>query len=203
MSKRSERERYKATSSTSHNRKRSPRRFLCHRITKTIVQKKEIKKAIKQENKDKKGLNSCFINCMLYNVPNFIGCFSQDQLQTLVIRSLPVSLIVNLDTSSSSGSHWIALRIAKKTLEIFDPLGFNVSKWPGKIPYFLFQFLHKFSVHRRVLISREIQPDNSTLCGFYCIFFLYYRLTHTFHDCTKPFSRKQLRKNDIILQNLF
>ena len=203
MSQRSKGKRVPTPDSTPIDRPRSRRRFLCHRTSKALIQRVEIQRAIHKEKRDKTGLAGCQINCILYNIPNFIGCFAQDELKTLIIRSLPVSLIANLDHSGSEGSHWIALRISQKSLEIFDPLGFNVNRWPGKIPYFLLHFLHKFSIHRRVYISKEIQPDNSTLCGFYCIFFLYYRLSHTFTDCLKPFSLTNLGKNDDILETLF
>ena len=163
--------------------------------------KAEIKKEIQKTYKRKEGLSDCKINRFLQSVPNFLGCFAQDQLRSLVIHSLPVTLIVNFDNSTSSGSHWVAVRIDKKTIEIFDTLGFNTFHWP-KIPYFFLYFLHKYSNRRTVKISQEIQPVGSSLCGFYCVFFVFHRLFHTFSDCTKSFSAK-LYKNDLILINLF
>ena len=165
------------------------------------IDKIKIQKEIQKEYKTKNGLTNFKIDALLRNFPHFIGCFAEDELQYLIIRSLPVSLIVNFDHSGLGGSHWIAIRIDKKRLEIFDPLGFNVRRWP-RIPYFLLDFLHKFSSHRKVFISREIQPLHSTLCGFYCIFFLYFRSFNTFHNCSRIFSL-MLYKNDKILTNLF
>ena len=163
--------------------------------------KKEIKKQIKASTVKKVGITACKINCILSRAPNFLGCFAQDELTSLTICSLPVYLIVNFDHSYSSGTHWIALRISKRYLEIFDPLGFNALRWPN-IPHFLLDFLHKFSIHRRILISKEIQPYASTLCGFYCIYFIVYRSANTFSNCNNLFSLN-LYKNDKILTNFY
>ena len=189
--------------SSSITQKRETRRYLCHRRFKTILPKEEIYRKIQLAHKNKTGLNTCEIDCFLYNLPNYLGCFSQDALANLAIRSLPVSLIVNLDTSSMAGSHWIALVIRKRTIEVFDPFGFNFQKWPPVTSRILIDFLHKFALRRRVFISRDIQSVNSTLCGFYCIFFLYFRLTHSFRDCTNYFSVTNLDINDDILVDSF
>lgn len=162
---------------------------------------RQIQKEIKIENFKKKGITSNKINSLLSCSSNFLGCFAQDELSSLTIQSLPVYLIINFDHRLSSGTHWIAIRISKKKLEIFDPLGFNVLRWPN-FPHLLLDFLHKFSLHRRIMISKEIQPRRSTLCGFYCVFFVLYRQDNLFSSCVNVFSNK-LRKNDKILINLF
>lgn len=161
----------------------------------------KIQKEMSVASKNKTGLSEKNISCFLSKASNFLGCFAQDQLSSLVIKTLPVFIIVNFDHSYSSGTHWVALKIGKNTLEIFDPLGFNSLRWPN-IPHFLLHFLHRYSKHRFIEISKEIQPYNSTLCGFYCVFFVLYRSTHKFTDCNKIFSAK-LYKNDKILYNVF
>ena len=164
------------------------------------VNKRKVKEIIKKEKVKKKGLSSNQINSILSNTPNFLGCFAQDELTSLS-SSLPVYMIVNFDNSYSNGSHWIALRIDKLRLEIFDPLGFNSLRWPST-PHLLLDFLHKYSSTRRILTSKEIQPYSSTLCGLYCVFFIIYRSVHTFSTCTRYFST-DLKKNDQILLNFF
>ena len=163
--------------------------------------KTKIKKAIRRETKQKKGLDASKIQCFLADSHNFLGCFAQDELKSVNISSLPVFLIVNFDHSYSTGTHWIAIHISERKLEIFDPLGFNALRWPN-VPHFMLDFLHKFSLHRQIFLSKEIQPFNSTLCGFYCIFFVLYRSNHNFNACNKLFSAK-LYKNDKILYNIF
>jgi len=172
-----------------------------HKEKNSTINKIEIKKEIKKESKTKSGISNLKILYFLRKFPHFLGCFAEDELKSLQIKSLPLSFIVNIDHSGLNGSHWILIRIDRKRLEIFDPLGFNIRRWP-RIPYFLLDFLHKFSIRRKVYITREIQPFTSTLCGFYCIFFIYYRTFNSFFDCTRLFSNK-LYKNDHILINLF
>ena len=173
------------------------------RVKKTpcSIDKIKIQESIKAEANKKEGIDSNQINGFLKDCPHFLGCFAQDELQYLSIRTLPVFLIVNFDYDYSSGTHWIALRIDKRRLEIFDSLGFNTLRWPN-IPHCLLDFLHKYSIRRQICLSNEIQPYNSTLCGFYCIFFIHNRISHTFSNCNKLFS-DQLYKNDKILYNLF
>ena len=161
----------------------------------------KIRKEIAIKTVKKTGLSDTKIECFLSNSSHFLGCFAQDELRNITIKSLPIFLIVNLDHSYSEGTHWIALRIDETSLEIFDSLGFNFLRWPN-IPHFLLDFLNKYSKNRKILISNELQPYNSTLCGFYCIFFVLYRATNTFSSCNNIFSN-QLYKNDKILVNFF
>ena len=81
----------------------------------------------------------------------------------------PLNLI---GMSSEDKKKCSSLNFHQNKLEIFDPLGFNVQRWPN-IPHHLLDFLHKFSLHRNIRISKEIQPLKSTLCGFYCVFFIF------------------------------
>ena len=147
----------------------------------------EIKKAIKQENKTKEGVASKTINKFLADVPNFYGCFASNELDNLLIDSLPFSLIVNFDLSGSQGSHWIALHISKRRIEFFDPLGFDLDSWPT-FPSKLIRFIQNLSYRRELVISRRLQPENSTLCGFYCIYFIFLRQTNSFNQITNTFS---------------
>ena len=49
--------------------------------------------------KTKKGLNSEFLTQSLKCLPNFIGCYAENQLSSLVITQYPTFLIVNTDSS--------------------------------------------------------------------------------------------------------
>ena len=161
----------------------------------------KIVKEIQKQIKIKKSLSATKINCLLAKEYNFLECFADDDLSSLVVQSFPAFLIVNLDKSSQLGSHWICLRIDRKTIEIFDPLGFNTRLWPHK-PFHLLNFLHNFSFTRDLLFSVQIQPVNSFLCGFYCVFFILMRATFSLRNIQRKFSRK-LYKNDSVLKFLF
>ena len=172
----------------------------CHK-TKTKKNKTQKIKEIVKDIRQKKEASAEKINSFLCNVPNFIGCFADDELKNLSIQSFPAFLICNLDHSSQIGSHWICLRVDRKTVEIFDPLGFNTELWP-KLPFFLLNYLRNLSFQKQILFSRHIQPIKSLLCGYYCIFYVLTRQNHSFNQIVKMFSL-HLYKNDSVLTYLF
>ena len=121
---------------------------------------REIQKQIRKSQKSKTGTSSSKIKSLLTCVPNFIGCFAEDELPQMRFNSFPCFLIVNIDSSSMPGSHWISLGVFKNRIEIFDPLGFKFLNW-SRIPCHLLNLLHRLSQHRRVFISKRIQSDKS------------------------------------------
>ena len=48
--------------------------------------------------KTKEGLNSRFLTQSLKCLPNFIGCFAENQLSSLIITQYPTYLIANVDS---------------------------------------------------------------------------------------------------------
>ena len=154
---------------------------------------RSLKKEIKNVKESKIGLSTTFLCSFLKNCPNFIGAFAQDKLENLEIRQLPVSFIVNLDLSNKSGSHWIAVNLSENSVEVWDSLAFPKS-YLKKYGKYLLVFLKQFKTGRSFLTCQKIQPDVSHLCGFYCIFFLIYRQTHSFEECKLYFT--DITKND-------
>ena len=154
--------------------------------------------------KTKKGLNSEFLTQSLKCLPNFIGCYAENQLSSLVITQYPTFLIVNTDSSQMKGSHWLAIGVFKTSIEIFDPLGFTIFNW-SRVPCSLLDFLHRMSVTRRVQVSSRVQPSNSHLCGFYCIFYLILRSFVSMRTVNSFFCllHSKLYKNDSILYKFF
>jgi len=161
---------------------------------------REIQKQIRKSQKIKAGTSSAKINSLLTCIPNFIGCYAEDQLSTIIFNSFPCFLIVNIDSSSMPGSHWIALGVFKRRIEIFDPLGFKFLNW-SRIPCHLLKLLHRLSQHRRVNIARRIQSNKSTLCAFYCVYYCIFRSLVPFSKICQPFRR--LKENDEILIKQF
>ena len=153
----------------------------------------------KQMQASSKGLTSDEITYFLGSTRNFLGVYAQDEIKNLSVSQYPSFLIINLDSSSSKGSHWIAAGIFRTHLEIFDSLGFNIFTWPH-IPCDLLRFLLKFSVGRQVLVSKRLQSDSSTLCGIYCVFFILARITLRFKQIQDIFTAN-LQQNDKILIN--
>ena len=65
-------------------------------------------------------LSNIFINNLLKNYKNFIGCYSKDQIKLIENNK---SIIMNLQNSYESGSHWIALKRVNNTIFVFDSFG--------------------------------------------------------------------------------
>lgn len=161
----------------------------------------ELKEKIKTCKKTRQGLHRNKILDFLKCAPSFIGCFAEDELEGLSIQSFPSYLIVNVDQSNMSGSHWIAIGIFRDTIEIFDSLGLQLFNW-SRIPCQLLSFLHYFAQSRDVISLKRIQSDTSTLCGFYCILYVVYRPFSTFSRLQKLFGPK-FSANDSILIKFF
>ena len=157
----------------------------------------QIQKAIKT----KKGLNSVIITKLLKCSPHFIGCFAEDEVHSLHLGSLPCFMIVNLDSSYMSGSHWIAIGIFKNKIEIFDSLGFDIFNWP-RIPCKLMNLLQRAAVFKKVRISKRLQSNSSTLCALYSVFYVLFRPHFSFKLLQNFFSSK-LSRNDSRLLKLF
>ena len=130
----------------------------------------KIQKALIKTLKKKTGLNQSTINSFLSCCPNFIGCFGQDELKKLKLKSFPLTLIVNTENSFQKGSHWIMIYISKKYIEVFCPLGFQVLKY-STIPCDLLDFLHLHSRLKTIRVFKRVQSDSSRLCGYFCVLF--------------------------------
>ena len=153
---------------------------------------------IKKVQKAKNGLTGQQITKWLSCSPNFIGCFAENELDKLTITSFPCYLIVNIDSNTLNGSHWIALGIFNDTIEIFDPLGFDIFNW-SHVPCHLLDFLHRLSVTRYVHTAPKIQSGGH-LCGFYAIFYVIVRKYISFDCISNIFCTKF---NDKILYEFF
>ena len=98
--------------------------------------------------------------------------------------------------------NWVHIRLMfESEVEIFDSLGFNVLNWP-RIPTRLLSFLHRLAIFKKVYCSKRLQPEFSTLCGFYCIFYVKFRPFFPFSFLENIFTAK-LESNDLKLLKIF
>ena len=156
-----------------------------------------IRKAIRKAKKTSKGL-SCGKILKLTNCwPRFIGCFSQNDLLSLSFNIKPVFLMVHI---GHDRGHWIALGVFDDKIEVFDPLGFKIFDWPS-IPCGLLNFLYTHSTNKKLVLAGKVQPDDSKLCGFYCLFYLYKRHFYSLSKIESLLSN--LSTNDDKLADLF
>ena len=162
----------------------------CHRQFKTKIKEKTFK------------MSARFITKALKCSPNFIGCFAENQLKSLTVTQFPCFLIVNVDSTETSGSHWLAIGIFKNSIEIFDPLGFTIFNW-ARVPCDLLEFLHRMSLTRQVRVSPRIQSNQSTYCGFYCIFYIILRRFTVLRNIVARFSivfSKMIQNDNVLIQ---
>ena len=154
--------------------------------------------------KTQKGLTAQDLNNILNCLPNYIGCFAENQFSNIIINQFPAFIIANVDSYHMKGSHWLAIGIFENTIEIFDPLGFKIFNW-NRIPCSLLNFLHRMSITRKVIVSPRIQPPKSNLCGYYCIFYLLLRSITTMRRIMSYFYivNSKLYRNDLLLSKFF
>jgi len=96
----------------------------------------------------------------LRNVDRFIGVYSIDTFPHVNDGKM----VINLDTSNLSGSHWVALDISKYYITYFD-------SFAHPIPIVI---LNKILIYNlKLYISRlPLQSYLETNCGEHCINFL-------------------------------
>ena len=160
---------------------------------------KKLKTKIKAKTNQ---MSASFITKALKCSPNFIGCFAENQLKSLTVTQFPCFLIVNVDSTDTSGSHWLAIGIFKNSIEIFDPLGFTIFNW-ARVPCDLLDFLHRMSLTRQVRVSPRIQSDQSSYCGFYCIFYIILRRFTVLRNIVARFSivfSKMIQNDNVLIQ---
>ncbi|MBM3939130.1 MAG: hypothetical protein FJ333_10840 [Sphingomonadales bacterium] len=80
------------------------------------------------------------------------------------------SLIINTDLSTGPGIHWYCVVRIHDVLECFDSLSVSPEKKIFLESHFNFKGL-KFIAYN----STQLQPLESSLCGQYCLFYLYER----------------------------
>ena len=175
------------------------------KLTKTRFKTKNslarIKETAEKAIEAKKGISCQEILSLTKSFPHFIGCFAQDVVTDLQFRSKPIYFLVNTDSLGSKGSHWIAIGLFHESIEVFDPLGFEIFNW-STIPCSLLKFIHKHSANRKLLIADKVQSKSSTLCGFYCLFYVLNRPFMSFSQIMSCFSTV-CSENDKLLPLLF
>lgn len=156
--------------------------------------KEKIKKA------KKRPLSGRDLTDLLQNQREFIGVCASDQICNLKLHQFPCYFIINIAESSISNGHWIAIRISKSHVEIFDSLGCNPANW-GHYPRTLLSFLQCYSYSHKFELSPVLQSSQSNMCGLYCVFFIVYRCNFSFSCLLDKFTQN-LNKNDKILLHL-
>jgi hypothetical protein len=104
---------------------------------------------------------------------HFEGVYPLNKLPFLHWRSRkPLGLIVNTDTADLPGKHWVAcLLLPDGRGECFDSFG---QIPPPRVQFWMNKHCLRSWTYNRI----TFQSPLSTLCGAYCIYYLYYRIVH-------------------------
>lgn len=99
-------------------------------------------------------------------IPDFIGVYAIDDLPK-TNKHGDYSLIVNTDTQNLPGTHWLAVIVrSDKEGYVFDSFG-------GPPPLQLQNWLNQHCANWSTNL-RQVQSVDSNLCGYYCIYFLWF-----------------------------
>ena len=133
-------------------------------------------------------MSNIFINDLLKDFKNFIGCYSKDQIPLIENNKI---IIINLQSSNQSGSHWIALKMANNTVFVFDSFGL------GYLPTSIFNIYKNFRI---VTSIYKIQDITSNLCGMFCILFILYDIKskNDFMNFLTLFNSNDFLNNELI-----
>ena len=112
----------------------------------------------------------------------FVGVFAADQLPE---KKFPGAYIVNTDNSSGPGQHWVAMFCYDHKIECFDSFG----QYPGDCNPHISNWLDPVY---QIIHNRQLQSNDTSVCGQYCLFFLLLRAHgYTFEDTLSAFNRKR------------
>ena len=105
----------------------------------------------------------------------FRGVLPKNQLPTNLNNKKCHSYIVNLDKFGYPGSHWVAFFIDHHYVYYFDSYGIN-----PQIDEYIMNFSNNLFRDKLLYSDTQIQSTTSSVCGLYCIYFLYIMNTKLF-----------------------
>lgn len=113
-----------------------------------------------------------------------------------IYTQTPTYIISNLDPDTKPGSHWIAIHIDENGFgQYFDSY--------GRPPRRYHQSFLKRNSRQWNFNSNRIQHDWSSVCGQYCLMYLYFKFNgNSMFDFTKRFDANTV-SNDILLYDMF
>jgi hypothetical protein len=128
------------------------------------------------------------------NRKQFLGCFPLDQLPDFPTQ-FPKSCIINTQTSTKVGEHWIALILTNKHCFYFDSFG---------LPIIDQRIIEYLNPHYTIVRYSDvcIQHIESDKCGEFCIVFVtQVNSKITYEKFISQFNLEDVRENDNIIEN--
>ena len=119
-----------------------------------------------------------FIHRVVETNDLFKGVYAKDELQSFVhLEKCSYFIIVNSDYARDDGKHWVLFfyDCFKKEMDFFDSSGNELDYYGCEF----WNFVMKTDVKYCNLLMSNIQPLNTVTCGFYCLFFAFYKCCTT------------------------
>lgn len=119
-------------------------------------------------------MNSNEINAILkndrYTKHVFQGVYATDQIPD--VKSFPCSFVINSQPHYEQGLHWLVMHFPNKdsSVEFFDSFG----KSPDYYGHYFLDYMHENNLNYKSSIV-SLQDNSSRVCGYYCVFYIYYR----------------------------
>ena len=144
--------------------------------------------------------------CAIFSI-NLVAVLAKDELK----KYTPVEggYIINIGNLNTGGTHWVCFIIDESYIVYFDSFGVRP---PDDVKRFIYRFNFKSHVNGIIYSTQQIQGLKSNLCGYYCIYCLwYFTVLHRdnndykklINGHSKLYSLVKLKLNDKILQKLF
>ena len=126
---------------------------------------------------------------------SFSGVYACDELTSIEINKYPKSFVVNTDPMELPGTHWIAIYFNEQMKgEFFDSYG----RHPIHYNKHFLDFMNRIAVeweHNKI----QLQSAFSTVCGQYCIYFLYHRCRkRSMSTIVNSFVNDKLRNDQLV-----
>ena len=125
---------------------------------------------------------------------SFSDVYACDELTSMEINKYPKSFVVNTDPMELPCTHWIAIYFNEQMKEFFDSYG----KHPIHYNKHFSDFMNRNAVeweHNKI----QLQSAFSSVCGQYCIYFLYHRCRkRSMSSIANSFVNDKLRNDQLV-----
>jgi hypothetical protein len=152
----------------------------------------------------------CLLKCVIANSTRVLGVFPADCVPIDAInvnKQHCYCFVLNTHPRSAPGEHWLAFFYNSNTrqLEYFDSFGFELAMYTHVNA--ALDSCKLLPICVRANRTGMLQSIMSTVCGHYCIAFLYWRAKHVnasvadfAHALMYKYSESYLRDKDIVTQ---
>jgi len=118
---------------------------------------------------------------------HFAGVFSRDQLPETLARGY--FYVVNSANHDETGKHWLGIYVNENEIEFMDSFAKVPEAYGLHIEYPL------------TMNARQLQSNYSDTCGYYVMYFLFFRSLGISFDCILNTFQDDTYENDIAVKN--